>query len=1149
MATTSITATDSPHQQALGAQWTDYKRAANSRSHSTTSLPLSNDSSPSMARRVSSSTITKKIKAKRARGSARPSTAPGKTPPASPNHAQAPPPPPPSAFSGKTGWLKRITSLRSSSTLALHDKDAPSTTEDTLPAPSHSVLSKDSYDVDKFGRDGRYPESDYEDVSSTFTKLSRSKRSSVAFDERVGRDGEGGAGGERLYDFLQALEIAPSGQAYTQPKPRPKGSVPKQAPPLIDLTGGVYMRRSVNRNSGVSPIRPSHPPPIAPVVASSSSTDSSATSATASTFTASTLVDSPPRRSASETSSSRQGNDSPCSPSTPPPALTKTNTDHVEAQITEGSAPAPVPVVLPITLKSKLTVRKRAPSPPLQTNHVPSATVATSPPASPLPRSVSSPAVPDSSLQEQQQREQEAEEERRRNALAELVKESLAQLRTPPTALYSSTSDPGLCLTWTTRPKVTLRALPSSPEMLNDVATPKRTSPSPNPSSPASTATEKPAPASPSSPRFTETSATPEPLTPPSNSRAPNRNSDSAFTDSASIYEKTLAAISPEDIHISQRTLLEPVVRKASDVSLKQLFKQLDQTEHSSEAENGARLKKRSLNGITGAVVGGVSASVGKKKIPKRPATAGAAVDLTKVKTPAASPVLSGTSTPISGTLGPATARTAALSLQSAASTSRTPLSTRRPRTATEPNQPQRLGRAVTVVERANAGKSLNMDWDRHGNPWDDPTFRDEGSVFRDPSSSVPRSRAKSEAPPPVASALALGLAVKKEGKKSSLKRPSTADSTLKGLLKKKSSQALSLRSEQQQPAAPPVPPTPAPVAAPLPPPPSEFSGSFRRSLTMRSKNTAQDKELPLPPPPPPPADVPAAVDASEVPATSTDPSPSSFESDRMLTMRDIYEASLIPVWDKEGHKVAFGKLFEDQVTIVIFIRHFWCPMCQDYMKSIVKELEPGRLAQARVKLIVIGCGDPAMIRSYNDKIVKSPFEMYTDPKLILFSALGMTLKTTDGGPEERKGGYVKHGTFMGTLNVIGRALMSMAPNVLVKKGGDIKQLGGEFILGPGLRCRFAHRMSTTRNHAPIREVAINAGVQLSQSKFTLFRTPSQEEEWTARRKGLTKKKSVRPSSGADFLKRPPTAHVSLAVCGGDDGACPVRTNTLVGTI
>ncbi|KAG8895918.1 hypothetical protein FRC01_012129, partial [Tulasnella sp. 417] len=739
------------------------------------------------------------------------------------------------------------------------------------------------------------------------------------------------------------------------PKPRPKGSVVKQAPPLIDLTGGVYMRRSVNRTSAVSPIRPQAPPPIAPFVNSSSSTESARTSATASTFTnASTLVDSPPRRSASESSS--HGNDSPCSPSTPPPtALNETNIDNEASQIRERSAPRTVPVVLPITPKPKLATRKRAPSPPLQTARVPSATVPTSPPTSPVPRSVSSPVVPDSYLQ---QREQEAEEQLQRNVLAELLKESLGQLRTPPKAMYSSTSDPAFYLAWTTKPKFVLRAPPDSPEMQDEAPSPTSTVvhadlnaedshqpvgdqvslaktpiveavvspvpkaalprsperaivkwprrqpqtpttptppspnvqlqspiprssisfPSPSPpsspkaasgsqslppspprpetpqrspptstfSSPASTATEKPAPHSPLTlPRVIKTAATPDPLTSPS-SRARDRNSDSAFTDSASIYEKTLAAISPEDIHISQRTLLEPVVRKASDVSLKQLFKQLDQTEQeqqqrqSSDAEAATpRLKKRSLNGITGAVVGGVvSASVGKKKAPKRPATAHAAVDLTKIKTPLASPILPGTSTTlVSGTIGSASARSAALSLgaiassSSATSSARTPLSTRRPRTATEPHQqqpPQRLAFVSSNAQRAAAGKSLNMDWDRDANPWDDPTFRSEGSVFRDGSPSVPRSRAKSEAPPPVASALALGLAVKKEGKKLSLKRPSTADSgSIRSLLKKKSSQAFSVAASEVS-AAPPVPAVSAPVAAPVPPP-SAYPSIFKR--------------------------------------------------------------------------------------------------------------------------------------------------------------------------------------------------------------------------------------------------------------------------------------------------------------------------------
>ena len=42
------------------------------------------------------------------------------------------------------------------------------------------------------------------------------------------------------------------------------------------------------------------------------------------------------------------------------------------------------------------------------------------------------------------------------------------------------------------------------------------------------------------------------------------------------------------------------------------------------------------------------------------------------------------------------------------------------------------------------------------------------------------------------------------------------------------------------------------------------------------------------------------------------------FVPDALLSMRDLYEASLIPVWDQHGKKIQFGKLFEDQVTIVV---------------------------------------------------------------------------------------------------------------------------------------------------------------------------------------------------------------------------------------
>lgn len=56
-----------------------------------------------------------------------------------------------------------------------------------------------------------------------------------------------------------------------------------------------------------------------------------------------------------------------------------------------------------------------------------------------------------------------------------------------------------------------------------------------------------------------------------------------------------------------------------------------------------------------------------------------------------------------------------------------------------------------------------------------------------------------------------------------------------------------------------------------------------------------------------------------------------------------------------------------------------------------------------------------------------------------------MTRATTDGGKEEEKGDYVQHGPIGGIGMVLKNALKMPLGNA-----GDIKQLGGEFLLGPG---------------------------------------------------------------------------------------------------
>jgi len=84
--------------------------------------------------------------------------------------------------------------------------------------------------------------------------------------------------------------------------------------------------------------------------------------------------------------------------------------------------------------------------------------------------------------------------------------------------------------------------------------------------------------------------------------------------------------------------------------------------------------------------------------------------------------------------------------------------------------------------------------------------------------------------------------------------------------------------------------------------------------------------------------------------------------------------------------------------------------MCQDYMASIMRLIEPSEFEVAGVKMIIIGNGSSSMIKGYREDAFNCPYPVYTDPSRKLYKALGMTLKTLDAGREEDKGNYIKHG-------------------------------------------------------------------------------------------------------------------------------------------
>ncbi|WWC93962.1 hypothetical protein V866_000800 [Kwoniella sp. B9012] len=198
------------------------------------------------------------------------------------------------------------------------------------------------------------------------------------------------------------------------------------------------------------------------------------------------------------------------------------------------------------------------------------------------------------------------------------------------------------------------------------------------------------------------------------------------------------------------------------------------------------------------------------------------------------------------------------------------------------------------------------------------------------------------------------------------------------------------------------------------------------------------------------------------------------FDEDRLPTQKMLFEASLMEVVDDRGKKVRFGDLVRNRKTIVIFIRHWYCPLCAQYMNSILAEVSLDALEEANTDLIIIGNGSDKMLDGYRNKSFRCPFKMYTDPTLALYRALGLTRQTGDGGDADSKGDYLVQSAMESTVQTVKRAT-----KMPLRNPGHFTQLGGEFIFDGTLNCLFTHRMTTTRSHKPIRDICEEAGVRL----------------------------------------------------------------------
>lgn len=174
-------------------------------------------------------------------------------------------------------------------------------------------------------------------------------------------------------------------------------------------------------------------------------------------------------------------------------------------------------------------------------------------------------------------------------------------------------------------------------------------------------------------------------------------------------------------------------------------------------------------------------------------------------------------------------------------------------------------------------------------------------------------------------------------------------------------------------------------------------------------------------------------------------------------------------ICSSDGSSVKFGSLFgaddhstlPTQQVLVIFIRHFFCGNCQEYIRRLSSAESPFHpsqktasttnahsttnsskvVARSAPAVIVIGPGLPSLIKSYAN-VTQCPYPIYSDPSTRLYDMLGMyrTLSLGDKAPE-----YIQHSLLAGAVKSAWQIVRRVGTGDAMG-GGDWHVNGGEFV-------------------------------------------------------------------------------------------------------
>lgn len=195
----------------------------------------------------------------------------------------------------------------------------------------------------------------------------------------------------------------------------------------------------------------------------------------------------------------------------------------------------------------------------------------------------------------------------------------------------------------------------------------------------------------------------------------------------------------------------------------------------------------------------------------------------------------------------------------------------------------------------------------------------------------------------------------------------------------------------------------------------------------------------------------------------------SNTQDDALPTAEQLSAANTAHVLDSNNDRIAFSSLLDrakqnDLPLVLIFTRHFHCGMCKVFVRALSHSNT--LTDSSRVSLVVVGPGQPQGVEHYKQQVGNPPFEFYADPQLELYHALGVTRRSLELGSSKDKIG--SHYQTSVLQNLVGSVAETVKSGSLALKGGDFKQLGGEFVWDKEGEAVLAHRMRHTRDHTEV---------------------------------------------------------------------------------